>query len=118
MSTRLAHKIVWRDTARQDLDALAHIDLELVSAARQVVDDLAHHHIHGKQLGARHVSGDLTGLYRVCFDVTGERVQRFRLIYDKPAPDTVRIIALGPRAESAIYRLVAQRRARGPEELP
>ena len=35
----------------------------------------------GKELGDRHVSGNLTGFARVKFDVSGQRPQRFPLIY-------------------------------------
>lgn len=65
----------------------------------------------GKELGARNVSGDLTGLARVKFDVPGQRPLRFRLVYRQLDDTTREIIAIGPREEHAIYRLAASRLA-------
>lgn len=41
-----------------------------------IADDLAQGRVVGKDLGRRNVSGDLTGLARVKFDVPGQRPQR------------------------------------------
>jgi hypothetical protein len=63
----------------------------------------------GKLLGDRHVSGDLTGLARVKFDVAGQRPQRFRLVYRQVDERTRDVLAIGLREEHAIYRLAARR---------
>ena len=54
---------------------------KVVAATEAIADDLAHGRVIGKELGDRHVSGNLTGFARVKFDVPGQRPQRFRLIY-------------------------------------
>jgi hypothetical protein len=71
------------------------------------LEDIAYHRQCGKLLSKRNVSGDLTGLYRLRFDVPGKRPQRFRIVYRlTPAerPTTVEVVALGQRADHAIYR--------------
>ena len=69
----------------------------------------AHGRVIGKGLGERHVSGNTTGFARVKFDVSGQRPQRFRLIYRQLDDATLEIVAIGPRDEHAIYRAAAQR---------
>lgn len=73
------------------------------------MDDLAHGRVRGRLLGARDVSGDLTGLARVKFDVPGQRPARFRLIYRQVDEATRDVIAIGLRDEHAIYRAAARR---------
>jgi hypothetical protein len=96
-----------------DLRALAAIDDELVEAAFQAITDLAHHRKTGKQLGERHVSGDLTGTRRLRFDLPGQRPERFRIVYrlqpDEHHPDTVQVIAIGPRGGHAAYQIASER---------
>jgi hypothetical protein len=53
--------------------ALATYGLEVVAAAVAIADDLAHGRVIGKELGDRHVSGNLTGFARVKFDGSGHR---------------------------------------------
>lgn len=91
-----------------DLVALHAVDPAALDAVEVILDDLAHGRVIGKLLGDRHVSGDLTGLARVKFDVAGQRPQRFRLVYRQV--DTTRdVLAIGLRDEHAIYRLAARR---------
>jgi hypothetical protein len=92
-----------------DVAALAIHGPEVVAAAEAIADDLAHGRVIGKELGDRHVSGNLTGFARVKFDVPGQRPQRFRLIYRQLDDITLEIVAIGPRDEHAIYRAAAQR---------
>jgi len=92
-----------------DLEALDAIDPAAVDAAQTILDDLAHGRVIGKLLGDRHVSGDLTGLARVKFDVGGQRPQRFRLVYRQVDERTRDVLAVGLREEHAIYRLAARR---------
>jgi hypothetical protein len=96
-----------------DLRALADIDDQLVDAAFQVIADLANHRRTGKRLGQRHVSGDLTGARRLRFDLPGVRPERFRVIYrlrpDDQVPDTVEVIAVGPRGGHAAYQAAVTR---------
>lgn len=102
-----------------DIAALAELGADGIEAATAALDDLAHGRLIGKELGDRNVSGDLTGLARVKFDVAGQRPQRFRLIYRQVDASTREIVAIGVRDERAIYRLAVTRlRPRaGPETL-
>lgn len=63
----------------------------------------------GKLLGDRDVSGDLTGLARVKFDIANQRPLRFRVIYRQVNEKTRDVVAIGLREEHAIYRIAAQR---------
>jgi len=92
-----------------DLAALAVYGPQVAAAARTALDDLAHGRVTGKLLGARHVSGDLTGLASVKFDIPGSPTRRFRLVYGEIDAETRGVLAIGPRDEHAIYRLAVQR---------
>lgn len=91
-----------------DLAAIEAIDPAALDAAQAIIDDLAHGRVHGKPLGSRNVSGDLTGLARVKFDIPGQRPQRFRLLYHQ-ADQAGRHVAIGLRDEHAIYRAAVRR---------
>lgn len=103
------YTLIPRSEVAADVVALAAHGPDVVAAAAAVVDDLAHGRVIGKNLGDRNVSGDLTGLARVKFDVPGQRPQRFRLIYRPLDETTCEVIAIGLREEHAIYRLAASR---------
>lgn len=92
-----------------DISALAAHGSGVVAAAAAVIDDLAHARVVGKSLGARHVSGDLTGIARVKFDIAEQRPQRFRLLYRQLDDTTREVIAVGAREQHAIYRLAVSR---------
>lgn len=96
-----------------DLRALAEIDDQLVDAAFQAITDLAERRKTGKRLGNRHVSGDLSGTRRLRFDHPGARPERFRIIYrllpDDHDPDTIEVIAVGPRGGHAAYQAAVAR---------
>ena len=109
MSQRPAYKVEWHDSAVADLRDLYTIDPRMPRIAVEAAGDLAEHHKHGKELGQRNVSGDLSGYFRLCFDVPGQRPQRYRMIYSRPAADVIRILAVGKREGSAIYRLAVKR---------
>jgi hypothetical protein len=70
--------------------------------------DVAHHHRRGRALGARHITGDLTGLFRVKFDLPATRPERYRLIYSHE-DDAIVIWALGLREDARVYRDAATR---------
>ncbi|HET7388158.1 MAG TPA: hypothetical protein VFJ19_16005 [Nocardioidaceae bacterium] len=95
-----------------DLLAIAELDSAALDAAQAIVDDLGQGRVRGKLLGERHVSGNLTGLARVKFDVPGRRPQRFRVVYREVDERTRHVIAIGVRDEHAIYRTAAHRVAR------
>jgi hypothetical protein len=63
----------------------------------------------GKALGLRHVSGDLTGLASVKFDLPDSPTRRFRLVYAELDASTRGLLAVGVRDEHAIYRLAVER---------
>jgi len=83
-----------------DLVTLHAVEPAALDAVQAILDDLAHGRVTGKLLGDRHVSGDLTGLARVKFDVAGQRPQRFRLIYRQVDPTTRDVLAIGQRQET------------------
>jgi hypothetical protein len=98
-----------------DLRALDEISDQLVDVALQAITDISEHRKTGKPLGARHVSGDLTGCRRSRFDLPGLRPERFRIIYrllpDDQNADTVEVIAVGPRGSHAAYQTAVARLA-------
>ena len=89
--------------------ALVSYAPDVVAAARAALDDLAHGRVIGKALGARRVSGDLTGLASVKFDVADHPARRFRLIYAQLDATTRGVLAIGVRDEHATYRLAVER---------
>lgn len=95
--------------ATADVAALSVYGRDVVAAAAAIIEDLAHGRVIGKGLGKRNVSGDLTGLARVKFDVQGRRPQRFRVVYRQLDEATREVLAIGPREQHAIYRLAASR---------
>jgi hypothetical protein len=92
-----------------DLASLAVHGPQVLIAARAALDDLAHGRVTGKLLGVRHVSGDLTGLASVKFDIPGSPTRRFRLVYGDIDAETRGVLAIGARDEHAIYRLAVER---------
>lgn len=78
---RNPYTIIWLPAAPADLLALNAADEKLADAALAALDDIAHHRQRGKLLGKRNVSGDLTGLYRLRFDVPGQHPPQFRIVY-------------------------------------
>lgn len=80
-----------------------------MNAARATLDDLAHGRVTGKLLGVRHVSGDLTGLASVKFDVPGSPTRPFRLVYGDLQEKTRGVVAIGVRDEHAIYQRAVAR---------
>ncbi len=94
-----------------DLAEIHALDPAVLDAAQTVLDDLAHGRVTGKDLGDRNVSGDLTGLARVKFDLPDERPQRFRVVYRQVDAATRDVVAIGRRDEHAIYQAAAKRLA-------
>lgn len=98
-----------------DLRLLAEEDEALVDAALQAITDLAEHRKTGKLLGDRHVSGDLTGVRRLKFDLPDEDLERYRIVYrlvpDEGRADTVEVIAVGRRGGHAVYLAAVERLA-------
>ena len=92
-----------------DLSTVQQADPAALDAAQAIIDDLAHGRVRGKLLGERHVSGDLTGLARVKFDIPGRQPQRFRLIYRQVDEHTRHVVGIGFRDEHAIYRTAVRR---------
>ncbi len=92
-----------------DLAAVHELDPKALEAAQEILDDLAHGRVRGKLLGSRNVSGDLTGLARVKFDVSGQQPQRFRVVYRQVDEASRHVVAIGFRDEHAIYRAAVRR---------
>lgn len=93
----------------EDLLTLAAYGPQVVSAARAALHDLAHGRVIGKLLGVRRVSGDLTGLASVKFEIPSSPTRRFRLIYGDLDAETRGVVAIGARSEHGIYRLAVAR---------
>jgi mRNA-degrading endonuclease RelE of RelBE toxin-antitoxin system len=88
-----------------DLAVLRAINARLVDAALAALEDLAFGRQVGKLLGDRHVTGDLTGLSRLRFDLPGQHPLRFRIVYRLVDDDTViEVLAIGERADHVVYR--------------
>ncbi len=88
---------------------LRAINARLVDAALAAVEDLAFGRQVGKLLGDRHVTGDLTRLSRLRFDVAGQHPLRFRVVYRVLDNDTgelpvIEVLAIGERADHIVYR--------------
>lgn len=75
------YELRWEPDAVADLLSLNDAAPQAVDAAQQIARDVAMHRKRGKALGDRHVSGDLTGLYRLKFDIDDHHPQRYRLVY-------------------------------------
>ena len=97
----------------QDLAALDPAVLDVVPT---LLEDLAYGRITGKVLGDRRVSGDLSGLARVKFDVLGQRPEGSRLVYRQIGDDVRDVLAVGSRNQHAIYRAAARRLTRPPPD--
>jgi len=103
------YQLVAHPDVPDDLRALSTYGADAVAAARLALDDLAHGRVTGKRLGERHVTGDLTGLASVKFDVQASPTRRFRLVYADIDTNTRGVLAIGVREEHAIYRLAVER---------
>jgi hypothetical protein len=89
----------------EDLAVLAEVEPGLVDAALAAVEDLAFARQRGKLLGQRHVTGDLSGLSRLRFDLPDQRPLRFRIVYRLINNDTViEVLAIGERSDHVVYR--------------
>jgi hypothetical protein len=106
---RPRYRLVFHPAVADDIEALAPYGPEVIAAARAALDDLAHGRVTGKALGVRQVSGDLTGLARVKFDVPGTGAPRFRLLYADIRAGIRAVLAIGVRDEHAIYRMAVER---------
>ena len=108
--TRRAEPVRYRLAAHpavpDDLEALVAYGPEVVAAARTALDDLAHGRVTGKALGDRHVSGDLTGLASVKFDIPDSPTRRFRLVYGDVGAETH---GSWPSASATITRSIGWR---------
>jgi hypothetical protein len=92
-----------------DLAVLRAINARLVDAALAALEDLTFGRQVGKLLGERHVTGDLTGLSRLRFDLPGQHPLRFRIVYRLIENDTgelpvIEVLAIGERADRLVYR--------------
>lgn len=83
------HALSYLPDVPADLDSLDQRDPALAAAALAALDDPAHGRQRGKALGERHVTGDLSGLPRLRFDLPGTRPTTFRIVYRLLENDTV-----------------------------
>lgn len=106
---RAPFEATWAPGAVEDLESLFATDTSVGEAALAAVEDVRHHRKVGKALGDRHVTGDLTGFFRVKFDVPGSKPERYRLVYALPEDKRLEIWALGERAEHIVYNVMLGR---------
>ena len=99
-------QLTFHPNIQQDLEVL---DPPVLDVIPSLLDDLAYGRIIGKALGARRVSGDLSGLARVKFDVPGQRPEGFRLVYRQIGDDLRDVLAIGIRDQHAIYQVAVRR---------
>lgn len=93
-----------------DLDALDRLDPALAAAAIAALDGLAPGRQRGKALGERHVTGDLSGLLRLRFDLPGTRPAMLRVVYRLVDNDNVaEVVAVGGRGGHAVYQVALAR---------
>ena len=85
---------------------------ELSTAAFLAIDNIASGAMNGKHLGERHVSGNLSGLYRARFDLENfVGNPRYRVVYaldHETDPTTIKVIAVGPRLQHLVYRAATE----------
>jgi hypothetical protein len=110
-ATPSRYQLTFHPSVAYDLEELATHGVDVVAAVSQLLDDLAHARVTGKELGERRVSGDLSGFFRLKFDGPGERPQRFRLVYRSVDPVTYDVLAVGLRDRHAIYQAAVRRLA-------
>ncbi len=92
-----------------DLRAMGDVDPALVNAALAAVEDLAFGRRRGKLLGERHITGNLTGLARLRFDLPGQQRPRFRIVYrlledSANLLPVIEVLAIGERSDHLVYR--------------
>jgi len=76
------YRLNWTASARNDVVALtAEQGADVAGAALIAATDVGYGRRRGKALGDRNVTGNLSGLFRVKFDLAGHRPERFRLVY-------------------------------------
>ena len=76
------HRLSWTAPARNDVVALAaEQGTDVAGAALAAATDVEFGRRRGKALGERNVTGNLSGLFRVKFDLPDHRPERFRLVY-------------------------------------
>jgi len=70
---------------------------DVAAAALAAATDVEFGRRRGNALGDRKVTGDLSGLYRVKFDVPDHRPERFRSVYRHVRAELVEILIVGKR---------------------
>ncbi len=99
------HRLSWTAPARNDVVALAaEQGTDVAGAALAAATDVEFGRRRGKALGERNVTGNLSGLFRVKFDLPDHRPERFRLVYRHVGAELVEIVVVGERDEHAVYR--------------
>lgn len=109
------YQLNWTVAARDDVVQLSQdVGTEVAAAALAAAADIQYGQRRGNALGARSVTGNLSGLYRVKFDLPGQRPERFRLVYRHRGSETkpleaIEIIVAGPRDEHEVYHVALAR---------
>jgi hypothetical protein len=92
------YRLSWTAPDRNDVVALAaEQSADVAAAALAAATDVEFGRRRGNALGDRKVTGDLSGLYRVKFDVPDHRPERFRSVYRHVRAELVEILIVGKR---------------------
>jgi len=99
-------KITITEYALDDLKSLANIELKNI--AIEMISKLASRELHGLRLWSNSKTGDLTGCNKVYFDMRKDISPGYRIVYQNiPSdknPEEIIIIAVGARADLAVYK--------------
>ena len=104
-------RVFLTDQARADINAFYDPDVRLavVTALVEIENDLE----YGRILESKAYTGDLRGCRKVYVDRPGDDKPRYRLVYwcspDERQPRKARILAIGERAASTIYKTAVGR---------
>jgi len=102
------YRLSWTASARSDVVAFtAEQGTDIAGAALIAATDVEYGRRRGKALGDRNVTGNLSGLFRVKFDLAGNRPERFRLIYCHVGAELVEIVPGHSRPTDRLWRNAA-----------
>lgn len=104
-------RVFLTDQARADINAFEDPDVRLaiVTELVEIENDLE----YGRLLESKAYTGDLRGCRKVYVDKPGDGKPRYRLVYwcspDERQPRKARILAVGERAASSVYKIAVGR---------
>lgn len=95
----------------KDLQNLKSTQLQLI--ALNLIELLIHGSIRGRRLDDHEDTGDLSGFFKIYFDVDKERPPRFRIVYrympNTAAPTQLQILVIASRENLRVYKEAVKR---------